>query len=68
LLALNAKASVATSLALILQMSLIEIKFCKKMVQQKQLILAKLVEPSSMTILCGSKSGIIIKVQNQVPK
>jgi len=35
LLALDAKTSVATSLALNLQMSLIEIKFCKKMVQQK---------------------------------
>lgn len=65
---LNARLSVATSLALNLQMSFIAIIFCKKMVQQMKSIMAKLVEPNRMTILCSPKSGIIVKMQNQVPQ
>jgi hypothetical protein len=68
LLTLNAKASVATSLAPNLQMSFVDVIFCKKMVQQKKAIMAKLVELGHMTILCSPKSGIIINMQNQVPK
>lgn len=65
---LNAKLSVATSLALNLQMSFIAIVFCKKMVHQMKPIMAKLVEPNRMTILCSPKSGIITTMQNQVPQ
>ncbi|MDR7089595.1 hypothetical protein [Cellvibrio fibrivorans] len=68
LLALNAKLSVASSLAPNLQMSFTDVIFCKKMVQQKKAIMAKLVELGCMTILCSPKWGIICNMQNQVPK
>ncbi len=68
LLALNAKASVAPSLAPNLQMSLMYVIFFPKMVQQNNMIMAKLVELGHVTVLCSPKVGIIIKMQNEVPK
>ena len=67
-LALNAKPSVDSNLAPNLQMCSMSSKICKKLVQEKCVTMINLVELGGMTILCSPKSGIIINVQNQVPK